>query len=60
MKNKVQKSNDSKQGRLFMSTSSLLLATLTEGFLYCTMLVLVNKGKGKVLPRMGHEGPEGE
>jgi len=41
MKNKVNNPNDSKQGHLFMSTSSPLLATLTEGFPYCIMLVLL-------------------
>jgi len=40
MKNKVNNPNDSKQEHLFMSTSSPLLVTLTEGFPYCIMLVL--------------------
>ena len=32
MKNKVNNPNDSKQGHLFINTSSPLLVTLTEGF----------------------------
>jgi len=45
MRNKVKNPNDSKQGHLFMSTSSPLLVTLTEGFPYCFMLVLVKSTK---------------
>jgi hypothetical protein len=41
MKNKVNNPHDSQEGHLFMSNSSPLLATLTEGFPYCIMSVLV-------------------